>query len=239
VSDRLKQLFQRAAKRATYIDYEPALMGKPTGSGYTFEVPGWPGWVYVRVIRGSGVTVTKALNPRGVSQRGDLAVWVDQNHVGQTVIVGLRASDAGSGMGGGAYPCMWSMRHEQATVISGGALTIDANANMTLGQYRVYQNPVAATDAFEQYGVLAAGAYNLHVYAMKHAYSGILRWKLNGATLGTLDLYAATNTYNVQATIGSFTFAGGAFTLRGEIAGKNPGSSTYAAIVPLYWLAPA
>lgn len=70
----------------------PALLGMPTGtSTWTYTPPGFSGWKYVRLVDGeSGGTVAKALNTAGVSDTGDLKIWVVRNADDQLEIVSER-----------------------------------------------------------------------------------------------------------------------------------------------------
>jgi hypothetical protein len=85
--------FRKAVRRAVQRNRIQGLMGKPlTASTWAFDVPGGRGWKYVRIVAANGesASTTQALNAAGVSDTGDLPIWLDTDTEGNLTIVGQR-----------------------------------------------------------------------------------------------------------------------------------------------------
>lgn len=83
-------------------------------------------------------------------------------------------------------------------------------------------------DYMEWFVNLAAGTYTLtHIYNQSTD-RGIVRWSLDGTSVGTVDCYGAVATFNTVGSITGITVAAdGNYTLKGAIDGKNASSSDF------------
>lgn len=90
----LQRAFDDALRGARRRSRIPARLGYYDGSWH-FDVPGWPGYVYVRVgpnADGETTTVHKALN-LSVGLVPDLPIWLERNDEGIWTIAGVRDTE--------------------------------------------------------------------------------------------------------------------------------------------------
>lgn len=89
----LKREFRRAVQAAERANYVPGRLGKQTGTAtWVYDVNGGRGWKYVQILAANGesASITQALNEAGVSDVGNLPIWLNKNMEGKLVIVGQR-----------------------------------------------------------------------------------------------------------------------------------------------------
>jgi hypothetical protein len=100
----------------------------------------------------------------------------------------------------------------------------------------IYNNvtAVAVNDEFEFEMALAAGTYTFKLLSLKDNASGIVTVRIDGSSIGTIDLYNAGGALNVVNTITSIVIATtGTKTINFKIESKNASSSNYIAYLTL------
>lgn len=101
--EQLRNHFDLAVRRSRQRNRIPARLGFFDGSTWQFDVPGWPGYVYVRInpnADGETITVHKAVN-HSVGLIPDLPIWLERNEEGILVVSGVRISEYLQMSGGG------------------------------------------------------------------------------------------------------------------------------------------
>lgn len=91
--DDVRRAFSRAVQAALYENYIPGRLGKPTATAtWVYDVNGGRGWKYVQILSASGesASISQALNAAGVSNVGDLPIWLNKSVEGKLTIVGQR-----------------------------------------------------------------------------------------------------------------------------------------------------
>jgi hypothetical protein len=127
-------------------------------------------------------------------------------------------------------PITWTGWHNQATILTGNALTTYDEA---LQPFRslFFQSTAAQNDAFAYYIQLAPGVYTLSVLGAPTTDAGIVTWYLDDISQGTQDWYAPVYTPNTYKTITLTAKTGGlgdgVHVLRGVMATKHASSSGY------------
>lgn len=74
---------------------------------------------------------------------------------------------------------------------------------------------------------LAAGTYTLTSVYVRGTDRGIVRWSLDGTSLGTIDNYGSAQNNTVTEITGITVAADGNYTLRAAVDGKNASSTDY------------
>lgn len=102
---RLRKYFDDAVARALRKRQLPGELGKAPGvsDASNFTVPGKPGYTWVRVTSGDGVTVVPAIN-HVVANKPDVPVWVEPNEGGVYEVTRIRAEDFLVFSGGATLP---------------------------------------------------------------------------------------------------------------------------------------
>lgn len=111
--------------------------------------------------------------------------------------------------------------------VNGGTI-VRENWNNALSMAMMRQGTVAQNDEIGWDVQLTEGTWNLTVIYYKSTDRGIQTWKLDGTTLGTIDGYAASESWNNVTQITGFTVStSGIYTLKCVMATKNASSSNY------------
>lgn len=135
-----------------------------------------------------------------------------------------------------AMPSRAFMRHFQARVQSGGSFVV-SYANQDMGAPRTRQTGSSPGDNWTQEFVLQAGTYTFGARCYKDSSSGIMDIEIDGAAIGSIDLYGAgaDDTEEIaNVEIGD----NGLHTLSVSVDTQNASSSGYRAWLYVYWLAP-
>lgn len=141
---------------------------------------------------------------------------------------------AGSGSAP-TYPKRWTCWHDEATVLTGNAITGDNTAG-NFFYSRFYQNASAINDEFTHGVYLAAGTYTFTALGNTSNNSGKIDWYLDGSTFTTAqDWYSASSVVSVKKTASVVIATDGWHTLKGKVAGKNASSSNYFMVLIKYW----
>ncbi len=103
--DRLQRMFDEAVRRAIARRKLPGELGRVPGKtdASNFVVPGRPGYTWVRLTSGSGVSLVPAINHQ-VAHKPDVPVFVELNERGIYEITGIRADDFLVFSGGAPLP---------------------------------------------------------------------------------------------------------------------------------------
>lgn len=134
-----------------------------------------------------------------------------------------------------SYPKRWTCWHDEATVITGNALSGDSSSG-NLFYSRFYQNAPAVNDEFTHGCFLAAGTYTFTVQGNTANNCGKIDWYLDGSTFETnQDWYSGSTVNSVKKTASVVIAASGWHTLKGKVAGKHASSSNYFAVLTKYW----
>ena len=83
------------------------------------------------------------------------------------------------------------------------------------------------TDYQEWFVNLAAGTYTLTSVFVRNTDRGIVRWSLDGTSLGTVDNYGTAQNNTVTEITGITVAADGNYTLRAAVDGKHASSADY------------
>jgi hypothetical protein len=106
-------------------------------------------------------------------------------------------------------------RSQSSTYYGGGVGGGSSLADMDDGDYQ------------EWFVNLTAGTYTLTVVRHRTTASAIVRFSLDGTSLGTADFYGATAVNIVDTITGITVAADGNYTLRAAADGKNASSTDY------------
>jgi hypothetical protein len=111
-----------------------------------------------------------------------------------------------------------------------GTWTNAANTAEILNQLYSNLTTNAQNDEFEFKIPLAAGTYTLNLVSVRDGTSGILTVRVDGSTVGTIDLYNAGSQVNVVSSIASIVVAATATkTINFKLETKNASSTDYIA----------
>jgi hypothetical protein len=135
---------------------------------------------------------------------------------------------SGSGVEG-IYPYSFHITPWMSWSGSGGTNAPTRNAGTSyVGLGRIY-NGTGADGDYVQWNVeLAAGTWSIKSIYATAASAGIGLLQLDGATVATIDFYAASGVNNVTTTTTGVTVAtSGAHTLKLLISGKHASSTDY------------
>jgi hypothetical protein len=111
-----------------------------------------------------------------------------------------------------------------------GTWTNAANTAEILNQLYSNLTTNAQNDEFEFKIPLAAGTYTLNLVSVRDGTSGILTVRVDGSTVGTIDLYNAGSQVNVVSSIASIVVAATATkTINFKLETKNASSTDYVA----------
>jgi len=129
-----------------------------------------------------------------------------------------------------------TMLHDEALVLSGGALTLGIDGTQ-IDNYSVQQSGAANGDEFIHGFYLAAGTYLFSVIGKTGPQRGKLDWYLNDVQIASgQDWYSSGATANVVKTVSDVVVEySGWHLLRGEVNGKNVSSSGYLMTLTKYW----
>ncbi len=89
----------------------------------------------------------------------------------------------------------------------------------------------AQNDAIGQPLRLAAGSWNLTLMFLANSSYGIITVKLDGVSVGTIDCYAASATWNQTATVSFTVPTDGEHVVSFVLATKNASSSGYGSVI--------
>lgn len=191
-------------------------------------------------VDNDAITYAKLQNVSAASRllgRGSAAGAGDVEEI--TLGSGLSLSGttlSATGGSGGAYPIAATLWHDDATIITGAALTITQDSAQRYA-FWAYQNAPANGDTFEYSFLLAAGTYTLRVLGMTANSRGMIDWKIDGTTVVSgQDWYNGSLTYNVVKTASVTVATDGVHTLRGIVNGKNASSSAYQMLLTKIWI---
>jgi len=134
-------------------------------------------------------------------------------------------------------PSRATMWHDEATVLTGNALTTAVTSTQAYNLY-VYQNTDADGDTFTHGFMVAEGTYTLSILGITRTHSGRVDWYIDDVLIASAqDWYAASAVLNTVKTVSGITISeGGWHVLKGVINGKNGSSSGYSLHLTKYWL---
>jgi hypothetical protein len=125
----------------------------------------------------------------------------------------------------------------QGIVLAGNALQTNLSASQAFGTFW-RQNYAAINDERRFRVFLDEGDYNLTICAVKDTASGILTTQIGDvADDQTIDLYAAGQIFNFEATITVTIPSSGIHMIDFKVASKNASSSNYRANVTYFRMA--
>jgi len=147
--------------------------------------------------------------------------------------------ESGGGGGGAIQVKRHTMWHDEATVLSGGAITISTVAgganNMMYNGYAV-QLPYVDGDTFTHGCYLTAGTYTFYVLGRTTTNRGKLDWYVDGVkVISGQDWYSAASVLNVVKSGAVTITTTGWHQIKGVVNGKNAASSNYAITLTKYW----
>lgn len=132
-----------------------------------------------------------------------------------------------------SFPTSFAHFHEESIFVAGGAV---ATASSTSQYYNLYTfQPGALNDEFQFQQFLAAGNYTLYLLGLKFSAYGIATVRVNGTSIGTIDLYNASFLFNVVMSIPFSVSFTGNHLFNFKIESKNASSSGYTFPVTKFW----
>lgn len=105
-------------------------------------------------------------------------------------------------------------------------LVVAANPN-SVGPVFLYNSSAAQNDAISWKLALSAGTWNITIHCRKSSNTGIFTVNLDGASMGTVDSYAAAAAYGKLTVTGWSVPTSGAHVVQLKMATKNGSSSGY------------
>lgn len=102
-----------------------------------------------------------------------------------------------------------------------------AQSSLALGGGGFYNNPGALNDEYTNNYYLDAGTFKLAFIYIKTSASPIQTFKINGSSVGTIDEYNGSTTYNNYSEITGITVAAGQQPVQVISASRNGSSSGY------------
>jgi hypothetical protein len=136
-----------------------------------------------------------------------------------------------------AMPSRAFLPHFLSRVAEGSALTVSYSL-LDMGVPRTRQNPAEHLNRFTHETVLQAGTYTVGVRSYKTDASGEMVVRVDGATAGTINLYAGTATLATDTMTGVVLSGSGTHVLQGTLSSKDASSSGYAALLYAFWFTP-
>lgn len=115
---------------------------------------------------------------------------------------------------------------EAYSSITQGTFTVGGNSVMP--ELLDWRNTTAAqNDEIAYKCSLAKGTYDLSLYCMNHSQAGIIDFIVDGASIGTIDLYSASPTRTLRSITGWSVASSGLKTLTMIVSTKNVSSTGY------------
>jgi len=112
-----------------------------------------------------------------------------------------------------------------------GTWVVNSDANNYPYGANLKVNVPAINDAFSFLVYLDIGSYNINFLSYNYPGAGIVTLQVDGASVGTVDLYDAGGTYNNIGSVAITIAAAGTKTIKFLCATKNPSSSDYAMLI--------
>ena len=137
-------------------------------------------------------------------------------------------------------PLRQTMFHDQAKVVTGGAIARVVDASQS-HNFRAAQATPANGDTFKQSCVLGAGTYTLHVLGKTNTTHAMIDWYLDDVLkVSGQDWYSGSYLGDIEKTAAGIVVAeGGRHVLKGVINGRNASSTGWFMQLTAYWFEPA
>lgn len=123
----------------------------------------------------------------------------------------------------------WTMFHDESVVLNGNALALlyESWGGGTFEGVFARQETSALNDEFKNGMYLAADTYTLQIVGKEDASSGVITWYVDDVSVGTTDLYAASDAHVVKTISSIVIGSAGWHNIRGKLESKNGSSSGY------------
>jgi hypothetical protein len=139
---------------------------------------------------------------------------------------------------GGVFPDRVTLFTDVFDVVAGNAsLTRAATAGMNHRySYYAYQGTQAVNDDRQAPFECAAGTYSIFWYGAMGTNTGIITVRIDGGSVGTMDLYVNPGAHNETKSITGVAITAGRHTLSLLMATKHASSTAYFNVLTKMWL---